>query len=261
MIRALCLALLLLAALPARAEGLAARDSAATGPAGSWSVGLFNPLRYALSDRVELQAHPLLFFVSPNLLARVSHGSLAGFRFAGEYGLSVPTPAMRLSQGFLFPSWDWSPEKQIGWFLVPRAGLVASREARGGDLFTARAEAAVGLPLGRNDAGPLEASPALDVLFAPALSGWRTRLGALYDLSLTQRLRLRGYADLWLHGKQPSNWTTDAGLGLDFAVGRSSRFTLGVIWWNGDQHAVDEESGARVRSNDFLPTLDFIWAG
>jgi hypothetical protein len=261
MIRALCLAAVLAAAVPARAEGLSARDTADLGRDGAWSVGLFNPLRYALADGLELQAHPLLFFVSPNLVARVSHGTVGGWRLAGEYGFSVPTPAMRLSQGFLFSSWERSPEKQIGWFVVPRAGLVASADLRERDVFTARLEAAAGIPIGRNDAGPLEASPAIDVLFAPALTGWRTRLGALYDLGLSPSWRLRGYADLWLHGAQPSNWTLDAGLGFDFAVGRSSRVTFGVMWWNGDQHAIDSETGARERSNDFLPTLDFIWAG
>jgi len=260
MIRAPLLALALLLALPASAQRLAPRDGAAVGAPGSWSVGLFNPLRYAVRDGLELQGHPLLFFVSPNLLARLDHGELAGFRLAGEYGFSVPTPAMRLTQGFLFPSWDRS-DKQIGWLLVPRAGLVASRRAREDDLFTARLEAAVGLPLTRNDAEPLEAAPAIDVLFAPALTGWRTRVGALYDLSLTGALRLRGYADLWLHGRQPSLWTVDAGVGIDIAVGKASRFTLGVIWWNGDQNAIDERTHEHVRSNDFLPTLDFIWAG
>ncbi|MGI5865757.1 MAG: hypothetical protein ACOX6T_27365 [Myxococcales bacterium] len=261
MIRASLLALaLLLAAGPAAAQGLSARDTAAVGPKGSYSVGVFNPLRYALSDGFELQAHPLLFFVSPNLLARVDHGALAGFRFAGEYGVSVPTPAMRLSQGYLFPSWDKS-DGQIGWFVVPRAGLVASRGVRAADVLTLRLEGAAGIPLTRNDAKPIESVAPLAVLFAPALTGWRARLGAVYDASLSPSWRLRGYADLWLHGRQPSLYTVDAGLGLDFAVGRSSRVTFGVMWWNADEHEIDPATHERVRSNLFVPTLDFIWAG
>lgn len=261
MTRALLVALsLLFVTGPAAAQGLRARETAEVGPKGSYSVGVFNPLRYALSDGFELQAHPLLFFVSPNLLARVGHGSLAGFRIAGEYGVSVPTPAMRLSQGFLFPTWDKS-DRQVGWFLVPRAGLVASRAARASDVLTLRLEGAAGIPLTRNDATAFESVAPLNVLFAPVLTGWRARIGAVYDASLSPSWRLRGYADLWLHGRQPSLFTVDAGLGLDFAVGESSRVSFGAMWWNADEHEIDPATHEPVRSNLFVPTLDFIWAG
>ena len=53
------------------------------GPRGSWSVGVFNPLRYAVTDRIELQGHPLLFFVAPHLDAR-----FAVVRRGGEDGRS-----------------------------------------------------------------------------------------------------------------------------------------------------------------------------
>jgi len=254
-------ALILASLVCSFAQALPARDTADGGPKGSWSVGLFNPGRYALTDGIELQAHPLVFFVAPNAVVRIAHAELAGFRLTGEYGLSGPTPAMRLSQGFLFPAWDRSPEKRIGWFVVPRAGLVASRGALSSRVLTFRADVAYGVRLSRNDATPLGGVAPLDLLFAPVLSTYRARAGVVYDVGLSNRFRLRGEADLWLHGEQPSPVTVSAGLGLDIGIGDSSRLTFGLMWWNADTNAIDYETHERVRSNDFLPTLDFIWAG
>ena len=47
-----------------------ARDTADVGKQGDYSVGIFNPLRIAILDGVELEANPLVFFVAPNVNAR-----------------------------------------------------------------------------------------------------------------------------------------------------------------------------------------------
>jgi hypothetical protein len=33
------------------------------------------------------------------------------------------------------------------------------------------------------------------------------------------------------------------------------------MWWNSDSRAIDYRTHQHVRSNDFFPTIDFIWAG
>ena len=239
---------------------LRARDTAELGPKGSWSIGLFDPAKLSLSDQVEFEVHPILFPVAPNLVLRVGHGSAGAWRFAGEYGVSMPTPALGLFKGFLFPSWDKS-NGQIGWFVVPSLGLVASRPFREADALTLRLDGALGIPLSRNDATALMSVAPLNVLLAPVFSGWRARLGALYDLSLHPRWRIRAWVNLWTHGAQPSYFTTEAGLGVDLRIGRYSRLTLGAAWWNDDEHEIDAKTHERVRSNSFWPSLDFIWAG
>jgi hypothetical protein len=259
MIRPLALASSLLCSI-AGADPLPARETAHVGEAGQYSVGIFAPLTYAVAEGLELRGHPLLFLVSPNLVVRHRHLQTQRWTLAGEYGLSVPTPLLELSQGYLLPSWDRSDDT-VGWIVVPRAGLVASRGSLQQGVLTFFADVAVGIPLTRNDAEPLDAPAPLEMLLAPALHGYRGRVGAAYDHPFTERLRGRLYADGFVHQARPSPLTLRGGVNLDLGVGRQSRLTLGVVWWNADQHAIDPATGRRHRSNDFLPTLDFIWAG
>jgi hypothetical protein len=257
----------LAAAGAARAElpPLAARDNAYTAPAGGLSFGVWNPLRYAVSDRVELSVHPLLFFVAPHLQAQVRHLALGGWQVSGLYGLALPSPAMRLLQGHLFPSWDRGGG-EVGWTVVPSGGLLASRGARAAAVTTLRADVAVGVPLVQTDARPLDTLAPLDLLFDPVLAGYRARVGAGYDRALGRRWRWRVLADVYLHGVDEDlppgplrHLTFRAGAGLDVALGRRTRLVLGLYAWNDFQHAVDE-AGDPVRSNLFLPVIDLLWS-
>jgi hypothetical protein len=249
---------------------LAARDTALG--VDRYSIGVFNPLALRLNERLELRTYPLLFFVAPNAVLRVQHRiAPAGWSFTAEYGLSIPTIAMRLSQGFLFPSWDRGGG-HIGWAAAPTVGVLVSRAVASPTVVTLQADVTVGIPITPTDATPLDAPAPLNLLMAPVLTGIRTRFGALVDRALSPRVRLRLYADLYVHGRTGiqvapaalgwSNVTTRAGVGIDFAPGarRKNRVTLGVAWWNSDQHEIDEVTFARVRSNEFWPTFDFIWA-
>ena len=253
---------LLLAAGPAAAAAppLAPRDSALLAPQGSWSVGVLEPLRYAVSDRVTLSAHPLLFALAPNADAEVALGSVGAVALAGEAGASVPTLALRLLQGHLLPEWKTSGRK-VGLSLVPHAGVRASHPLGAPGLLTLSADVAVGLtrPLGETQG--LGAPAPLELLLAPALGGVRTRAGALGEWALQPRLRLRVQGDVYHYDAGGSPWSTRVAAGVDVGVGAHGRLALGAQWWNSDQHAYDFASGEHHRSNDFVPTVDFIWAG
>ena len=109
--------------------------------------------------------------------------------------------------------------------------------------------------------------------FAPALAGWRLHLGGRYDRLLVDRLRASAELHAWLVGAGPEGFAQlsplffAAHVGLDLRVGRQSRFTVGAYWYNSDTHrTVVETEGGRpvrkqVRSNDYYPSLDFVWAG
>ncbi len=259
-----------------------ARDTADVGKQGDYRVGVFNPLRIAILDGVELEANPLVFFVAPNVNARfrVTGGPL---RVTAEAGLSVPTFGMRLMKGFLFPTWATS-KNDIGWMLIPRVGVLLSGTVLDHDVWTARTDAAFRVPLGPNSATPLNSFVApLDILLAAPLTGVCARAGGAYDHAFGDTLRLRGEVNLYLTGDQGnlnvdgasvgpiapvSQLIVTAHVGLDIAVFKQSRITVGVLWANYDQGQTATVKGAdgfservRVRSNNFLPTLDYIWAG
>lgn len=67
-------------------------------PQGRWEVGVFHPLRYGLSEIVELATHPILFFVMPNFSLKWSHNQTPEFAVATRHSLTYPTPLLRLSQ-------------------------------------------------------------------------------------------------------------------------------------------------------------------
>jgi hypothetical protein len=260
----------LLTAGQARAEPIPARGSARLLPEAAFAVGLFNPLQMGLGHGVEVDTSLVPWLLlSPNVGLRVSLGELGGMTFTGEYGLSVPTGAMRLLKGYLFPTWATS-DSRAGVFFVPSVGISASIGQRG--VMTARLDTSVGIPVGRNDAMPLETYAPIELLFAPALNGFRSRLGATYDFPLLDWLRVRAEGNLQVIGKSPypprSPIYVSAELGLDVGLGKRFRLTPGVIWYNYDQRETLVSPGADgrlhrvgVRSNDFFPVVDLIfWA-
>jgi hypothetical protein len=64
-------------------------------PKGRWTIGLFQPLRYGASQRVELSAHPLLFPLLPNLSLKWSHHPAGPWLIASRHSFYDPTPLLR----------------------------------------------------------------------------------------------------------------------------------------------------------------------
>jgi len=259
-----------------------ARDTADVGKQGDYSVGIFNPLRIAILDGLELEANPLVFFVAPHVNARFR---LIGgpLRLTAEAGLSVPTFGMRLMKGFFFPTWA-TTKNDIGWMVIPRVGVLLSGTVFEHSVWTARTDAAFRVPFGPNSGTPLNSFLApLDLLLAAPLTGVCARVGGSYDHALGDTFRIRGEANLYITGAQGnlydsgktlgaiaplSELIVTAHVGLDIAVFKQSRITVGVLFANYEQGASQVVKGAdgfsdrvRVRSNNILPTLDYIWAG
>lgn len=286
MIRTIAFVSSLLIASVAIAEGDArgARETAHVAQKGTWSVGLFNPLRYAITDDWELEAHPVFFFVAPHIAARGALLRKGSLFLTTEVGLSVPTPGLNLTKGYFFPSWDVT-KKELPWTAVVRGGFVLSGGLPDADVWTVRLEGASGIPFGDMPVGPPDTFLApLNLLFAPALGGMRGRLGGAWDHALTPWIRGRASLDGYLmlsptefKGDEPGNTTGNVALlepfvltahaGVDFLFG-FGRITVGCLYANSDQGAtaltVDGagiSTRERVRSHDFLPTFDVIFEG
>ena len=220
-------------------------------------------MKIAVHDGVELKGPSLLFLVDPNLTVRVAHFEAFGFRFAGEYGVSCPSVLLHELQGFLSPSYA-DGGGTVGWALVPSVGILASYGERTERVLTLSADVAFGIPLTRDDTTAPGGVAPYDDLFSPIYGKVRGRLSVTYDARLLDWLRARGSFGVSLHGTtqdSPSPMALNATLGFDVAIGKQSRFTIGAMWWNADTGAIDLATHKHIRSNDFFPTIDFIWAG
>jgi len=250
---------------------------------GSWSVGIFNPFRISVSDSFELEAHPLYLFVSPHLLVRQKLlSSESGWRLAGEYGVSVPGPALGMApplglQGYftqscLVANYDSTQDKwckKPGWFAMPRLGVIASYGTKA--VYTLAADVAFGIHFSGEKLRPFDTFTPLELLFAPASRRFRAHVGGRYDRAVLPWLRLSAELDLYLTGEGPqpgrSPFILAAHLGADFRTSTHTRFTIGAKYFNSDlkqgQLEVSDEGYTElvhVRSNDFYPTIDFIWS-
>ena len=80
-------------------------------PKGKFEVGLFQPLRYGLSEKIEISAHPVLMFFIPNFAVQKRHPSWAGLGLASRHSLVIPTPLLKMVTkkgvgGFISPEFD-----------------------------------------------------------------------------------------------------------------------------------------------------------
>jgi hypothetical protein len=86
-----------IASAPVAAENAAwSGHRADTLPQGRWEVGVFSPLRYGLTDDLELSTHPLAFFVVPNVSAKYSWNESKPWRLSTRHGIHYPTPLLRM---------------------------------------------------------------------------------------------------------------------------------------------------------------------
>ena len=65
-------------------------------PAKRGEIGIFQPLRYGLSEKVEVSTHPILFMVMPNFSVKWATVRTESFALALRHGLSHPSPLMRI---------------------------------------------------------------------------------------------------------------------------------------------------------------------
>ena len=61
-----------------------------------WEVGLFQPFRYGYSEKTEVSAHPLLFFVMPNVSVKKQEERFRGFNCASKISFRYPTPLLNI---------------------------------------------------------------------------------------------------------------------------------------------------------------------
>lgn len=210
---ALLATLAILAPRPAAAvNALFQPDTARTLPRGCLEVGIFGPLRWGVTDRLELAFHPLLAFVAPQLDATFAWGEIGAVEVASHHGLLYPTPLMRLlareGTGGIVPHDVTYPH-----ILATSHHLRLSR-ALGAQLLTLRAGGRLARHLTRFD-GPRFWSEVEWHLVRPRtaawFSGWSVDAGLALEgplwRSLGYRVALDGFLMPGLRGDKAAEGT------------------------------------------------------
>lgn len=251
-------------------DPMPARETARVMPQKGFAIGLTSPSAIGLGHGLELTTNLVPWFLlSPNLSVRAEllKRKSNGLTLTTEYGLGVPSGAMFLLKGYLFPSNQVSGEGPP-FLLQQNAGVWLSGGLKG--VWTVHADVSGVLIGDQTQIGPLDSYAPLNLWFAAATAGSRWHLGGTYDHPFTDWLRGRAGFHLYALGKPTTLDRSVAYVGADLALearlGKRFRVALGAQWYNYDngQTAVEQNDDGRyqrvhVRSNDIYPTLDLVY--
>lgn len=263
------------------------RDSAFAPRIGSWSIGIFNPLKIQINDEIGIETHPLVaLIIAPNLKVWQRVWSKNNMRLQGMYGLSTPSWSLQRNIPFGLASYlssscqvneaepNRAPEscQRPGFDFVPQLGARLSGE-QGKGIWSLEADLAYGFMINGSRPTPLDSYAPIEIAYAPSTQHYRAHLGMKYSQLLHPRLAISLAADLYLTGqadpaimpeKEPLSVSSQ--LSFDWATSRHTSLTFGAIMWVSDQRAfelIEDEQGfvkkESVMSFDIFPTLDFLW--
>ena len=261
------------------------RESGLTPNQGTWSVGLFNPLKIQFAQKWGVETHPLITLLSaPHFTINHEWHKTSTWTLSGLYGLSTPSlslsPAMPLGlMGFMGPSClvkeaepNRAPDscQQGGFGLVMTLGMRLSGIVQKG-VWTFEISGAYGAMLSGERPATLNTYVPLEMLYAPLTDQYRIKIGGRWAQKLGKSWSWASELDLYLTGvsyphMEVSPLTLKIYTGFDYQWTQSFFTTLGIAYWNSDTREALFEKGPDgfntktfVRSHQFWPTFDLFW--
>ena len=147
-------------------------------PKGQWEVGLFQPLRYGMTDDQDIALHPFIALKLPNLVYKKTWIEKNSWTIATRHGFYYPTPLLQSITGagkfkIVAPQFEFPT-------LIGLTNEILATHSLGDGLLTGKAGLLLGL-----GGGDLDPTSTIDVpLVYPRLAvyynGWGLRLGADY---------------------------------------------------------------------------------
>ena len=147
-------------------------------PKGQWEVGLFQPLRYGMSDDQDIALHPLFAIKLPNLVYKKTWVEKNSWTIATRHGFYYPTPLLQSITGagkFKIVA----PQLEFPTLIGLTNEMLATRSL-GDGLLTGKAGLLFGL--GGSDLDPTSTIdiPLVYPRLAVYYNGWGLRLGSDY---------------------------------------------------------------------------------
>ncbi|UCH63226.1 MAG: hypothetical protein JSU77_01890 [Fidelibacterota bacterium] len=253
-----CSLLMLASASMASDNASWSSGTAYTLPSGRWEKGLFQPLRYGQTGRLEWATHPVLNLVVPNLRIKVAHREFKGWSLATRHGFHYPTPLLRLVKrpgigGLISPESD-IPE--IPHILAARSELLATRTLSQSVWLTGKGGVSVALKTGEIDERTTIDLPLVFPRMALFLHGYQLNLGADLLTNLPGRWSIWTDVDLlMIPGAEESFSWEHKGLVI---WSRSERFQV-LVGYKLVCGAYPDYPKARTQWH-LLPLIDLQWA-
>ena len=134
-------------------------------PKGQWEVGLFQPLRYGLTNDRDITIHPLIALKLPNLVYKKTWVEKNSWTIATRHGFYYPTPLLQSITGagnfkIVAPQFEFPT-------LIGLTNEILATRSLGDGLLTGKAGLLLGL-----GGGDLDPTSTIDVpLVYPRLAG------------------------------------------------------------------------------------------
>ena len=221
-------------------------------PAGRIEVGMFQPLRYGLSESLEMSIHPLVGILMPNFSLKWSHNRFGGFTFATRHSLTYPTFLLRTISkegigGMI------SPEFEIPHMLSLYNEVLLSKQIAGGHFFTGKAGINLAIKSGTLDERTTIDLPLVFPRLAVFYHGYNFRVGGDLQGKLIQSWNYLVDADVFLTPNAQENFAFEH-KGL-FLWNKSHRFQLCIGY-----KLTYGEYPFGTQWHLLIPLFDFQWA-
>ena len=224
--------------------------TAHTLPQGRWEVGMFGPLRYGLSESLELEIHPIWAFLSPHVAVKKDLLELGRWSVAVRQSISYPTLLLntlaRAGIGGMLP-----PDSTILQIISSDTRLLATKDYSEKASVTMRAQLNVAPRFGESDF-PHIPVPVVYPRMA-AYQGIATLgLGTFMRCEVMDNLEVHTDTQLWFMAGNEANWAAEQWASLHwfatpkFSVDVGAVGTIGAYPYGQQWHVV--------------PTFDLNWA-
>jgi hypothetical protein len=212
-------------------------------------VGLFGPLRYGLTEHMEVQGHPLLFFVAPNARLKYRLIGTENSDMSATLGVTYPTPLLRLiaaeGAGGVLP-----PDRAVP-HVVSIVGELAATRSFGAHLLTASAGVQVAPRFGDNELVSID----LPVVYPRTAAFFTIATGSLYGQAQGPIVGPLGYlvdTKVFVFPGAEGSFAIETGARLRWRFADRWLLQAGLLHTYGGY-----PFGTQGR---FLPLLDLVWA-
>lgn len=197
-------------------------------PAGKWESGIFQPLRYGLNDKIELNTNVLLLPLVPGAALKISLGEAKGFILSGEHGISSPTPFLNVVSrkgigGILSPEFDFP------FIFSIKNGIIASKPVCTNNLLSIHANYTFALRGSQPDYQATIDLPLFYPRMAHYYKGSTVNIGLSVKGTLSSKWLYEQSAQVYIITRNENNFFFENSGSLLWALGRTLRIRGGYV--------------------------------